>query len=105
MGNGLVGDIEQPLVIDRLFNVVKSAVFHRLDGGFCFTVPGDKDNRKFDASVDEFMLKLDAAHTGHANIKEQASKPIGIVIKIVEKLLSGAKGLRFEPDRVHQGLQ
>src|SRR5260370_41216751 len=65
---------DQMIVLDRPFEEIDSALFHRLDGQRNIAVSGHDQDRERVAVRLQALQKFDAVDAGHANVGDDASK-------------------------------
>ena len=75
----LLEPVDEVLVAKGFLQKIESAVLHGLDRHGDITVSGDEDHGNRVATQIQLFLELQAAHSRHAHVQDQATRLIGIV--------------------------
>src|SRR5689334_22831196 len=98
--DGLLDAIEQILVAEGLLQEVEGPMLHGLDCHRDVAVAGHENHRDGGAAQVELLLKLEAAHAGHADVEHQAA---GLRLAVCrQEFLRGGMQLAGEADGLEQ---
>ena len=73
-GNRLMDSFEQVLVVERLLDKVERASLYRPHRHLNVAMAGDEDDRQMNPLCLQALLEIQAAHTWHAYIQNQATR-------------------------------
>ena len=85
----LLQDVDQQIVIDRLFEVINRIRFQSRAGGRRIAVRCDEYHRQQTATMTQRLLQLQPIHAGHADIKHCTAGPLEA--QSVEKIFGAGK--------------
>ncbi|MCY1561894.1 hypothetical protein D9M68_992120 [compost metagenome] len=73
-------DFAQIRFIERLFQEIDRAFFHRRHGHRHVAVAGDEHDGQRGIAGDQLFLQFQAAHAGHAHVEDQHADLAGVVV-------------------------
>ena len=94
---------QKELIVERLFDEVHCPSAHGTYGNGNVSVSGNNDDRQRNVRFGQLFLKLQSADAGHPYVRDNTSKPIGIVR--IEKDLGAVVGRDVKSARLDHPFQ
>ena len=98
--HGAMQAIEKILIAERLFNEVGGPGLDRPHGHRDIPMAGDKDDRQGTTLLNQPLLQLQTAHSGHSDVEQDAAG--SITIAAFEEILCRSERANGEIDRFNE---